>query len=73
LVGVRHVWELGGDPARAAHVLVTMACADSVEFGRGDMHGGKSQQTQLKKWHGRGPREALDADRSEFAAPRDLL
>jgi hypothetical protein len=26
-VGVRHVWELGGDPARAAHVLVT-ACTD---------------------------------------------
>jgi hypothetical protein len=36
--------ELGGDSARATHVLV-MACADSVEFGRGD--GGKSQQTRL--------------------------
>jgi hypothetical protein len=44
-----------------------------MEFGRGDMHGGKSQQTQLKKRHGRGPREALDAGRTEFAAPRDLL
>jgi hypothetical protein len=36
--------ELGGDSARATHVLV-MACADSVEFSRGD--GGKSQQTRL--------------------------
>jgi hypothetical protein len=72
LVGVHHVWELGGDPARAAHVLVK-ACTDFVEFGRGDMHGGKSEQTQLKKRHGRGPREALDAGRTKFAAPRDLL
>jgi hypothetical protein len=66
LVGVRHVWELGGDPACAAHVLVKV-CANSMEFGRGDMHGGKSQQTQLKKRHGRGPREALDAGCTEFA------
>jgi hypothetical protein len=36
--------ELGGDSARATHALV-MACADPVEFGRGD--GGKSQQTRL--------------------------
>jgi hypothetical protein len=72
LVGVRLDRELGGDPDRAAHVLVTV-CADSVEYGRGDMHGGKSQQTQLKKRHGRGPREALVVGRSEFAAPRDLL